>query len=583
MWSYNATKDMPPLVLGLYEREGIEIFKPFFLNRNVEFNLDQLKDKIQIVAYVSKTIPEAFTSRPILDLEVFAILTALYSLQRYISGVKVKLLTDSRVLYYLFSSKVGNSSVKIKRWCLKLLSDYPLVTLHFVRTTDNLADFLTREGLPAGDLEKFNLKDVSISDFYDDLPKCEFTLAEWITFVEEHPEYLTINRADTPSEQSAIMAITTGLNNIKDIVAPLDILKERLQRSEIVQGQKKEFPELYEQCLTSENFEYIDDKDPKQVRYKLVSSLLMIEQDGYKILIPNSMIGLLLSHVHLIGHKGLVRMLADLESYWFKNMYSVTKKFVTSCYSCFLSYKGKRKQKLGIYPTPSRPFQEITMDLAENLNTSGGYSHLLVLQCTLSDFVIIVPLKTKKSTEISRVLLHSVLMQYNVEKIHSDNGPGFRSQKWLEVMAALGITVVGSAALHPAGRGQVERLVGTVKILMKKMLATKPTLNWEYIPFLVAKILNNTTSPKTGFRPSAMVYGNEGAGALFLDTERTAPPHHFIKTQKVLVEQTSAEIKLMTELASDKLTQIRLMTNERVNKNRTAKVFKPGMLSLIHI
>ena len=134
------------------------------------------------------------------------------------------------------------------------------------------------------------------------------------------------------------------------------------------------------------------------------------------------MIGLLLSHVHLIGHKGLVRMLADLESYWFKNMYSVTKKFVTSCYSCFLSYKGKRKQKLGIYPTPSRPFQEITMDLAENLNTSGGYSHLLVLQCTLSDFVIIVPLKTKKSTEISRVLLHSVLMQYNVEKIHSDNG-----------------------------------------------------------------------------------------------------------------------------------------------------------------
>jgi hypothetical protein len=64
-----------------------------------------------------------------------------------------------------------------------MISDYPLVTLHFVRTTENLADFLTREGLPPGDLGKFNIKDVHISDFYDQLPKNEFTLAEWITFV----------------------------------------------------------------------------------------------------------------------------------------------------------------------------------------------------------------------------------------------------------------------------------------------------------------------------------------------------------------------------------------------------------------
>ncbi len=270
------------------------------------------------MAYLAKTIPDAFLSRPILYLEVFAILTSLYSLQRYISGVRVKLLTDSRVLYYLFSAKVGNSSVKIKRWCLKLLSDYPLVTLHFVRTTDNLADFLTREGLPSGDLEKFNLKDVQISDFYDELPKPEFTLAEWIEFVEKHPEYLTINRTDKPSEQSTIMAITSGLSNVKDVVTPLEILIERLQRSEIVQKQKKEFPEIYAASLACKDFEFLDEEDPKQVKYKLVSELLMVEKNFYKILVPDSMIGILLSHTHLLGHKGLVRMMADLESYWFK-------------------------------------------------------------------------------------------------------------------------------------------------------------------------------------------------------------------------------------------------------------------------
>jgi hypothetical protein len=103
------------------------------------------------------------------------------------------LLTDSRVLYYLFSKHVGDSSTKIRRWVLKLLSDYPLVILKFIRTTANLADYLTRQGLPKGDLKKFNINQIEIHDFYDKLPKDEFTLQEWAKYCEEHPEYLTIN------------------------------------------------------------------------------------------------------------------------------------------------------------------------------------------------------------------------------------------------------------------------------------------------------------------------------------------------------------------------------------------------------
>jgi hypothetical protein len=62
-------------------------------------------------------------------------------------------------------SKIGNSSVKIRRWCLKVLSDYPTLSLHFVESNENLANFLTREGLPEGDLEKLDLKTVKIENF----------------------------------------------------------------------------------------------------------------------------------------------------------------------------------------------------------------------------------------------------------------------------------------------------------------------------------------------------------------------------------------------------------------------------------
>ena len=71
----------------------------------MEFSIDSLKGKIQIVAYLAKSVPDQFKSRSILNLDVFAILTALHSLQRYISNIKCHLLTDSQVLYYLLVPK----------------------------------------------------------------------------------------------------------------------------------------------------------------------------------------------------------------------------------------------------------------------------------------------------------------------------------------------------------------------------------------------------------------------------------------------------------------------------------------------
>ncbi len=110
------------------------------------------------------------------------------------------------------------------------------------------------------------------------------------------------------------------------------------------------------------------------------------------------------------------------------------------------------------------------LDLCENLNSVGGYSHLLIMQDILSDFTIIVPLKSKTSSEITKVMLNGVLQNFNVEKIHTDNGPGFRSTSWLEAMSAFGVKVISSSALHPEGRGQLERLVQTVKLLFRSFV-----------------------------------------------------------------------------------------------------------------
>jgi hypothetical protein len=104
---YNIESVKPPIIFGAYEIDGNTVFTPYFYNKNSEFNLDSLKNKIQIIAYLAKSVPDNFKSRSILDLEAFGILTALHSLQRYISNTKCHLLTDSRVLYYLFHQRIG--------------------------------------------------------------------------------------------------------------------------------------------------------------------------------------------------------------------------------------------------------------------------------------------------------------------------------------------------------------------------------------------------------------------------------------------------------------------------------------------
>ena len=574
---FNSQADRPPLVYGIYEKDNQEIFLPFFHNRNVEFKLDTLKGKIQIIAYVAKTVPETFRARSILDLETFAILSALSTLHRYISSVKVKLFTDSRVLYYLFSPKIGNSSVKIKRWCLKLISDYPNLTLHFIRTTENLADFLTREGLPPGDLPKFNIKDIAITDFSNELPKNEFTFLEWINFVEANPQYLTINN---PTERKVItLSISNGINNIKETLQPIDILREKLSRKTIIERQKAELSEIYTNCLASENFEYIpkqDPQDPFELKYKLVSDLLFIYKVHYRIYIPPSLIGHLLSYTHLLGHKGTVRMIGDLQSYYFEKMYTLTKELVQSCWSCFLTNKGTRQVKLGAYKTPDYPFQEITLDLAENLNPVNGYAHLLVVQCALTDFLLIFPLKSKQAEHVTNILLHSVLQTFDVKRIHSDNGPCFRSTYWLEIMASLNIQIIASAALHPQGRGAIERQIGLIKSMLKKMLATHQDLNWEYLPYLVAKIMNTSVSPKTGFTPQEMVFGSISKNNSFLSLENWTQPHYLVRSNKQKIEDLTNEIKEMVNLATDKYTTNKILNLEYQNKNRIEKRFNKG-------
>jgi hypothetical protein len=100
------------------------------------------------------------------------------------------------------------------------------------------------------------LKNVVIDDFYDNLPKDNFSLAEWVEFVDAHPEYLTTNQPGHPPLKAIVNAIERGIDNLTAFTTPLMVLQERLSRAEFVKNQRTEYTDIYNRCLAADNFEY---------------------------------------------------------------------------------------------------------------------------------------------------------------------------------------------------------------------------------------------------------------------------------------------------------------------------------------
>ena len=573
-------KSMPPIILGVYEVNGQPVYLPFFYNKNLEFSIDAIKGKVEIVAYLAKSCGEQFKSHAILDLESFAILTALSSFNRYISGTKTILLTDSKVLYYMFNKRIGDSSVKIRRWVLKLIGDYPLLTLHFVRTGHNLADYLSRQGMPKGDLEKLNLKNIKIEDFFDKLPDKDFTLKEWENFCTANPQYLTVN--NSPTIYQITKSINKGIDNLKEVSSPIEILKEKFSRAKLISEQKKEYSEIYQQCLGSEDFTYASkDKKGRETIYKLVLDLLMIKPhncEEFKIYIPHELLGVLLAYVHLLGHLGTGRMMKNLETYYYPALYTIVRKFASRCYGCFLMHSSSRKQLLGTYPIPEYPFEEVSLDLIENLNKSGGCQHILVCKCALTDFTLLFPMKSKTSSEVAKMLKAGLLQQYRVLRLHTDNGACFREKAFLSLLTELKIEVINTSSRNPAARGFVEAEVQIIKSLMKKILAGShhKTLNWEDLPLIISIMLNHIKSPRTGYSPATMLYGeNNPMSGSFLDLENfTVKPHLLVRNNKPQLYRIGTAIKEISALAKETITANRDKFHDIANENRINKTFQ---------
>ena len=86
----------------------------------------------------------------------------------------------------------------------------------------------------------------------------------------------------------------------------------------------------------------------------------------------------------------------------------IIKNLAARCHHCALNDMNTRRHKSGTFPLPQNVFTTVYSDLAENLNPSGGFQHILIIVCALSGFLRVYPLKAKTCEQVLYHILYII-------------------------------------------------------------------------------------------------------------------------------------------------------------------------------
>ncbi|XP_069766770.1 uncharacterized protein [Narcine bancroftii] len=214
----------------------------------------------------------------------------------------------------------------------------------------------------------------------------------------------------------------------------------------------------------------------------------------------------ILKHLHNQSHWG-TQALCDtvLRDYVCKGIYTLAQQEVQNCHICTrINKKVMRTGTVGGQPLAIRPFQRIQIDFTE-LPQVQRWKYLLVMVDHFTRWVEAFP--AVNASTVARLLLEHVIHRYGImNSIDSDRGPHFCSKVHQLICDALQVSWKLHTPWHPQSSGRVERMNGTLKTqLTKLMVETK----MPWIKCLPLALLRIHTAPRrdVGVSPYEMMFG----------------------------------------------------------------------------
>ena len=210
-----------------------------------------------------------------------------------------------------------------------------------------------------------------------------------------------------------------------------------------------------------------------------------------RIVVPPSLRRETMLKIHE-GHQGVERCRERVRSsVWWPGVTSQVKQFVENCREC-AKVARPRREPLLLTPLPDYPWQVVGSDLFE----LKGEHYLLTVDY-FSRYPEVIKLSSTTSSNII-ALLKTIFARHGIpEVLRTDNGPQYVAKEFAVFAKAYGFQHITSSPRFPQSNGQVERMVQTIKGILKNSTD----------PHLAVLSYRATPMPWCGLSPSELLMG----------------------------------------------------------------------------
>ena len=303
----------------------------------------------------------------------------------------------------------------------------------------------------------------------------------------------------------------------------------------------------------------------------------------YQIVLPKHLFKTVMKGCHdQAGHQGRDRTISLVrERFYWDTLYKDTTDYVANCPRCL-----RRKAKPNKAPLQpffaSQPMEIIHLDHLTLEPCKGQYESVLVVTDHFTRYAQAYEVKNQTAQTTAKTLWREFLRHYGFpQKILTDQGPGFESDLFAELLSITNTEKLRTTSYHPQTNGQCERFNSTLMNMLGTMSESQKK-DWKSHLLTMCHAYNSTQHAVTGYSPHYLMFGRHPRIPLDyqmgIDRDNLSNP-----LRSKFVSKLNERLKFAYEKA-ELLAQQEAQRQKRLYDKRSRNlVLSPGDLVLVRI
>lgn len=285
----------------------------------------------------------------------------------------------------------------------------------------------------------------------------------------------------------------------------------------------------------------------------------------------------------LLGHGGCTRTYLTMrKNYYFPGMFQRIVAYIQSCNRC-QEIKGKRDMARTFHeriPKDFEPFETISMDFKSMPVSPTGFRHLMIVTCSMTRFVIAVPLKTLDAPTVCEALIQKVFTVFGIPSVViTDQASTFTSHLVDLLCSTLGIQQkLISVGNH--GSLMAERQIRSIADLIKSNLNIYGISWTQFVSTAVYTYNSFSSAHLGGYSPFYLLFLRQPAQLAGLHFK---PRDGLSRSHREYVEHLQQKFQNVSRCMLQLQEHQQLAQNVKLaNKLNKSPVYAEGQLVYLH-